>query len=239
MNVSTIFRFIVKSGMWFFLLSLLWVSYAGFVPIVFTPLMGIRMAEKVMQGEMPIFHKNWESLDNIADDMSLAAVCAEDQKFLEHEGFDFKAIEKALETNKKRKKRGKVVRGASTISQQTAKNVFLFPQRSWIRKGLEVYFTFGIEMLWSKERIMEVYLNVIEMGDGIYGAQAAAEQYYHKDATELTAAEAASIAACFPNPRKWQPVPASPYVIKRRNWILRQMAHWGGELDLEQKGAKE
>ncbi len=212
---------------------LLIILYA-FLPVPVTPLMLQRCAEQLFAGKPVTLKKDWVSMEKISENMALAAVCAEDQKFMDHEGFDFEAIEKALESNNKRKKKGKPIKGGSTISQQTAKNVFLFPQRSWIRKGLEVYFTFWIELLWSKERILEVYLNVIEMGDGIYGAQAAAQQYYHKNASELTGSEAATIAACFPNPLKYSVQKPGAYIVKRRNWIMRQMARWG-ELDFEQK----
>ena len=154
--------------------------------------------------------------------MSLAAMAAEDQKFEDHFGFDMEAIKKAEEYNAKHK--GKKVHGASTISQQTAKNVFLFPSRSWIRKGFEVYFTFLIEIFWSKERIMEVYLNVIETGDGIYGAEAAAQEYFQKPAKKLSVREAALIAAILPNPRKWSPVHPSPFVQRKSQRIIQFMS---------------
>lgn len=153
--------------------------------------------------------------------MPLAVITSEDQKFEEHFGFDLEAIEKARKYNDRHK--GKKVKGASTISQQTAKNVFLWPQRSYIRKGFEVYFTFLIELLWSKERIMEVYLNVIEMGDGVYGAEAAAQQYFGKSASDLTDGEAALIAACLPNPIRWSPARPSRYIQRKKQWIVRHM----------------
>jgi monofunctional biosynthetic peptidoglycan transglycosylase len=167
-------------------------------------------------------------MDKISEDLQLAAVCSEDQKFLDHEGFDFEAIEQAIAYNKKKngKKKAKI-RGGSTISQQCAKNVFLFPHRSWLRKGLEAYFTFWIELLWSKERILTCYLNVIEMGDGVYGAEAAAQTYFHKKALELSASESATIVACLPNPRIYHAGKPSNYILKRRNWIMRQMSQWG------------
>jgi monofunctional biosynthetic peptidoglycan transglycosylase len=147
-------------------------------------------------------------------------------------GFDFEAIEKVAKQNVKLQKRGKPIKGGSTISQQCAKNVFLFPQRSYIRKAFEVYFTFLIEIFWSKKRIMEVYLNVIEMGDGIYGAQAAAKTYFKKDAEKLTASECALIAAVLPNPRKWNAGKPTGFINKRKNWILRQMGHLRGTVQL-------
>lgn len=206
----------------------------AFLPVPLTPLMLQRCVEQAIDGRPIKMAKSWTSLEDISEDLQLAVVCAEDQKFLEHDGFDFEAIEKAIEANKKRKKKGKAVRGASTISQQVAKNTFLFPQRSWIRKGLEVYFTFLIETIWSKERIMEVYLNVAEMGEGIYGAQAASQTYFKKEARDISASQAATLAAVLPNPRVYSAATPSGYVIKRRNWIMRQMAHWG-ELDFEKE----
>jgi monofunctional biosynthetic peptidoglycan transglycosylase len=166
-------------------------------------------------------HYDWKPLSDISPNLPLAVVTAEDQKFEEHFGFDLEAIEKAVKYNKKNK--GKKVKGASTISQQTAKNVFLWQGRSWLRKGLEVYFTFLIEILWSKERIMEVYLNVIEMGPGIYGAEAAAEYYFEKTAARLSKGESALIAAILPNPIRWSARQPTPYIIRKKNWILRNM----------------
>ncbi len=190
-----------------------------FVPIPFTPLMIIRYFE-MEEGKID---KDWKSLDEIGKNMPLAVVTAEDQKFAEHFGFDMEAIEKAMKYNEKHK--GKKVKGASTISQQTAKNVFLWPGRSWIRKGLEVYFTFVIEICWSKERIIEVYLNVIEMGPGVYGAEAAAQYYFNKSSINLTKKEAAAIAAILPNPIRWSASRPTPYIIKKRNWIVRHMKY--------------
>lgn len=161
----------------------------------------------------------------ISPHLKLAVIAAEDQLFAEHNGFDWGSIQKAMQYNKKKKR----VRGASTISQQTAKNVFLWQGRSWLRKGLEVYFTFMIELLWSKERILEVYLNVIEMGVGTFGAEAAAQRYFHKPAARLTRMEAARIAACLPNPKKYKVNPASPYITRRGNWIVGQMNNLQGD----------
>ncbi len=145
---------------------------------------------------------------------------AEDQLFAEHYGFDLESIEKALEYNKRKPKK---MRGASTISQQVAKNVFLWQGRSWIRKGLEVYFTLMIETLWSKKRIIETYLNIAEMGDGVFGIQAASKKYFNKDAKYLSREEAAKIAACLPNPKRYKVKPVSPYVSFRIPWIMQQM----------------
>lgn len=190
-----------------------------FVPIPFTPLMIIRYFE-MDEGKID---KDWKSLEEIGKNMPLAVVTAEDQKFAEHFGFDLEAIEKAVKYNDKHK--GKKVKGASTISQQTAKNVFLWPGRSWIRKGLEVYFTFVIEICWSKERIIEVYLNVIEMGPGVYGSEAASQYYFNKSSSDLTKKEAATIAAILPNPIRWSASRPTPYIIKKRNWIVRHMKY--------------
>ena len=203
-----------------------------FIPVPVTPLMIIRCTEQVFSGEAPKLKKDWVPLKDMSSNLVLAVISSEDQKFAEHFGFDFEAIEKVAKQNIKLQKRGKPIKGGSTISQQCAKNVYLFPQRSYVRKALEVYFTFLIEIFWSKKRIMEVYLNVIEMGDGIYGAQAASKIYFKKDAKNLTAAEAALIAAVLPNPRKWNAGKPTGFINKRKNWILRQMGHLRGTVQL-------
>ncbi len=179
-----------------------------------TPLMVIR---KMSEGSK--IDKKWMPLDSISPYMVTAAVGGEDANFMNHSGFDFDAIENAMEKNMS----GKSVRGGSTISQQVAKNVFLWPERSWVRKGLEAYFTLLIETCWSKKRIMEVYLNVIEMGDGTYGAEAAAQFYFHKSASKLSKNEASLITACYPNPRIYFPNRPSPFVIHKQAIILRNM----------------
>lgn len=165
----------------------------------------------------------WMPIEEISPNLQLAAVCAEDQTFLNHNGFDYEAIKRAFSENKIKKR----TKGGSTISQQTAKNVFLWPQRSWLRKGFEVYFTFLIENLWSKERILEVYLNSIEMGDGIYGAEAASDYWFNKKAKDLTKQEAASIAAILPNPREFKANPRTKYLERRKTWIMKQMQDYG------------
>jgi monofunctional biosynthetic peptidoglycan transglycosylase len=167
--------------------------------------------------------------DEISYQLRLAVIASEDQIFPDHGGFDWKNIKKAMEYNKKKPGR---VRGASTISQQVAKNVFLWQGRSWIRKGLEIYFTKMIEWIWGKKRILEVYLNVIEMGKGIYGAEAAAQAYFKKPAARLTRKEAALIAACLPNPKKYTVKPLSGYVATKSGWIQRQMRHLEGDPDV-------
>ena len=162
--------------------------------------------------------------------MKLAVVASEDQVFPDHGGFDWKSIEKAMKYNQKKPNR---IRGASTISQQVAKNVFLWQGRDWVRKGLEVYFTKMIEWIWGKQRILEVYLNVIEMGKGVFGAEAAAQAYFKKPASKLTRREAALIAACLPNPKKYSVKPVSPFVAAKAGWIVRQMNNLEGDEDLQ------
>ena len=169
-------------------------------------------------------------LKEMSPHASLAVMAAEDQLFPDHNGFDIKSIKKALDSNKKKTSR---IRGASTISQQVAKNVFLWQGRSWLRKGMEVYFTFMIEMIWGKKRILEVYLNVAEMGKGIFGIEAAAQKYFKKPAKKLTRTESAKIAACLPNPKKYSVNPASNYILKRYPWVLAQMDNLRDDPDIE------
>ncbi|HEX8516039.1 MAG TPA: monofunctional biosynthetic peptidoglycan transglycosylase [Bacteroidia bacterium] len=226
-------RFLWKAAMWFFIVSIASVIILRWVPIPLTPLMIVRCIEQKADGKEMKLKKDWVPLEEISPKLQLAVVCSEDQNFVKHNGFDFKAIDKALEYNETHKR----TRGASTISQQTAKNVFLWPGRSWIRKGFEVYFTFLIECFWSKQRIMEAYLNVIEMGDGIYGAEAASQAFFKKKAENLSSSEAAAIAAVLPNPRKFNAGKPSAYVQGRRSWVLKQMGFWGGVLNYEQKEA--
>jgi len=168
--------------------------------------------------------------NEISYNLKLAVIASEDQVFPDHGGFDWKSIEKAMKYNKKKPNR---IRGASTISQQVAKNVFLWQGRDWIRKGLEVYFTKMIEWIWGKQRILDVYLNVIEMGPGLFGAEAAAQSYFKKPAKNLTRREAALMAACLPNPKKYTVRPASPYVAARAGWILQQMNNLEGDEDVQ------
>lgn len=170
-----------------------------------------------------VIKQDWVPLSKISKTLQLAVICSEDQRFIKHHGFDKKAIEKAMAEHKL----GKRLRGASTISQQTAKNVFLWPQRSWIRKGLETYFTFLIETFWSKQRILEVYLNSIEMGNGIYGAEAAAKFWFNTSASALNKDEAAAISAILPNPIRFLANPPSAYIQKRKEWIKAQMRNYG------------
>ena len=185
--------------------------------------MVIRSVEQHKKDKDIVLKHDWIAITEISKNTQLAVVCSEDQRFLNHNGFDFKAIEKAYQNNKK----GKRVKGGSTISQQTAKNVFLWPERSWLRKGLETYFTFLIEIIWGKERIIEVYLNSIEMGNGIYGIEAAAQYWFHKPASKLTEYECAAIASILPNPRSYKANPASKYIQSRKIWIVKQMRYMG------------
>ena len=203
----------------FFLLSISGVIIGRFIPPAFTPLMIMRVQEKVLSGKRPIIRKHWEPIGKISSNLALAVIASEDNRFFEHFGIDLEAIKDAEQQNRHSRRS----RGASTISQQTAKNVFLFPNHSYIRKGFEVYFTLLIEASWSKKRIMEVYLNVIEMGDGIYGAEAASQYYFHKSAAKLNRQEAALIAAVLPNPRRWRPDKPSAYILHRQSWILWNM----------------
>ena len=222
--IKKILRFIAKLIGWFFLITFFLVLIFKWLPLPFTPLMAIRYFE---HPDEEIKHY-WVPIEEISKNLQLAVICSEDQNFEDHSGFDIEAIQKAIENNKK----GKRVRGASTISQQTAKNAFLWPGRNYVRKGLEAYFTFLMELLWSKERILEVYLNSIEMGKGVYGAQAAAKSWFGKDAVNLSPNEAAAIAAILPNPREYSANPASNYIGQRKSWITQQMKYYG-EFDLD------
>ena len=217
--VSKILRFIRNLLLFFFVSTLLAVIIYRFVPVYVTPLMVIRSVQQIVSGDKPTCKHTWVSFDKISPHLPMAVIASEDNRCVEHNGFDFKEIEKAIKENEKRKRK----RGASTISQQTAKNVFLWPQSSWVRKGLEVYFTFLIETFWSKERIMTVYLNSIEMGKGIYGAQATAKYKFNTTAAKLTKGQCALIAATLPNPIRFDSAHPSSYILKRQKQILRLM----------------
>ncbi len=207
----------------FFASTILSVAVLRWVPVYFTPLMFIRVSQQIAAGEGTKLHHHWVPLEDISPSLSLAVMASEDARFLEHHGFDYKAIEHAAMRNIKHPEKRKL--GASTISQQTAKNVFLWPGRSWVRKGFEVYFTTLIELMWSKQRIMEVYLNSIEMGDGIYGADAVAEWHFNTTASKLTKAQCAMIAASLPNPRRFNSAKPSDYMLKRQKRILHEMRY--------------
>lgn len=213
----------------FFGSTILAVVTLRFMPVYFTPLMFIRVGQQITSGESIKLKHHWVSIDEMAKDMPLAVMSSEDQRFLMHHGFDFDAIQQAAKENRE----GKRKRGASTISQQTAKNVFLWPGRTWLRKGLETYFTFLIEALWSKQRIMEVYLNSIEMGNGIYGTEAVAQEHFGCKASQLTRKQCALIAATLPNPRKFNSAAPSPYMKKRQRRIVKEMNYMEKNMDAD------
>ncbi len=216
-------RIVFRIFLWFLGISIGIVVVFKFVPVPFTPLMVSRAVENKLAGKEMFCNHNWIPIENISKNLQKAVIASEDGTFLIHYGFDFTAMQKALKNNQK----GRKIKGGSTISQQTAKNVFLWQGRSYIRKGFEAYFTVLIELIWGKERIMEVYLNSIEMGNGIYGAQAAAEYWYRKDASNLTAKEAAGIAAILPNPRKYKASNSTVYINNRKDKIVRVMRYIG------------
>ncbi|MBQ9170350.1 MAG: monofunctional biosynthetic peptidoglycan transglycosylase [Bacteroidaceae bacterium] len=205
----------------FFGSTILAVLIYKWCPVYVTPLMIIRCAQQVSHGEKLRLKHHWVPLDSMSIYMPVAVMASEDQRFLDHNGFDFIEINKTLEERRS----GKRFRGGSTISQQTAKNVFLWPKASWVRKGLEAYFTVLIELIWGKERIMEVYLNSVEMGDGIYGAEAVAQQHFGRRAITLTRPNCALIAATLPNPLKFCSKEPSSYMLKRQTAIMTQMRH--------------
>ena len=205
----------------FFSSTVLVVLAYRWLPVEVTPLMVIRCAQQMQRGESPRLLHRWVPLDSMSVYMPVAVMASEDQNFLHHHGFDVNAIADAA----KERINGGRRRGGSTISQQTAKNVFLWPGRSWTRKGFEVYFTALIELLWSKQRIMEVYLNSIEMGNGIYGADAVAEYNFGKQAIDLSRSDCATIAATLPNPRELSSKHPGPYVMRRRRQILANMRY--------------
>ena len=197
------------------------------VPVPFSAVMVERQIGAWLQGDFGyIAHSDWVSMDEISPWMGLAVIAAEDQTFPDHWGFDVAAIEKALSHNERHESR---IRGASTLSQQTVKNLFLWDGRSWLRKGLEAGLTVGVETVWSKKRILTVYLNIAEFGDGVFGVEAAAQRYFGKPASRLTQSEAALLAAVLPNPLRFKAAAPSGYVRSRQAWILRQMRQLGGE----------
>ncbi len=206
-----------------FFISILYILFCKWInpPITITQLVSVLTGHGLK--------RNYVSLNNMSPNIKLAVMSAEDQLFPDHNGFDFKSIEKARKHNQK----SKSLRGASTISQQVAKNVFLWQHGGYFRKGLEVYFTFMIELLWSKKRILEMYLNVAEMGDGIFGADAASLKYFKKTSQNLSRSEAAMIAACLPNPKGYKVKPLSRHVAIRYPWIMRQMVNLEGDQDIQ------
>ncbi len=211
---------IVRWALALFFASTILVTLAyRYIPVYVTPLMCIRLVQQLANAETPRWYHKWVPLDETSPSMPVAVMASEDQRFLIHHGFDFNAIQQAAKHNKN----SQTKHGASTISQQTAKNVFLWPGRTWVRKGLEVYFTSLIEIMWSKHRIMEVYLNSIEMGDGIYGVYSVAKHHFSKAPNDLTRGECALIAVTLPNPRKFDSSQPTAYMRKRQSKIEREM----------------
>lgn len=225
------FRWLLALPFLFVLASILQVAALRFIDPPFSTFMMIRQFEAWGSGDFGFrLAHEWRDLDEISANVPVALVASEDQNFAEHFGFDLKAIEKARKNNE----RGRKVRGGSTISQQTAKNLFLWSGRSWIRKGIEAWYTVLIEAMWPKSRIIEVYANIAEFGDGVYGAQAAARTYYRKNASQLGPAEAARMAAVLPNPKRYSLAKPGPYVQRRAGAIQRQMRFIGGDGYLKQ-----
>jgi monofunctional glycosyltransferase len=222
---TVVWRFIKYFILIYFGSSLFFVILYRFVNPPVTPIMVLRCVEQLSDGKKIKMSKQWVPIERISRDLQIGAVVAEDYKFLQHHGFDFEAINKAKEFNAR--SNGDRLKGGSTISQQTAKNVFLWPSRSWLRKGLETYFTVLIEFFWPKKRIMEVYLNVIEMGDGIYGAEAASQTYFKKPAARLTRSEAALLVSIFPSPRNMDPSHPSGYMLERQEIISKYIRIFG------------
>jgi monofunctional glycosyltransferase len=208
-----------KAVKWFFILSVLSVIIFKFVPVPITPLMLTRCIDQKLEGKDMILSHDWEPIENISPNLQKAVIASEDGNFMNHFGFDFGAMQKAFKGNLK----GKRIKGGSTISQQTVKNVFLWQGRSYVRKVLEAYFTVLIEIFWSKERIMEVYLNSIEMGEGVYGAEAASQHWFKTDAKNLSKVQAASIAAILPNPRIYKATNSSSFIERRKTRIIKTM----------------
>lgn len=208
----------------------------SFLPVPFSAVMAERQISAWLTGNFGyVAHSDWVSMDEISSWMPLAVMAAEDQKFPDHWGFDMASIEKAISHNGRNETR---IRGASTLSQQTAKNLFLWDGRSWVRKGLEAGLTVGMEAVWTKRRILTVYLNIAEFGEGTFGVEAAAQRYFRKPASRLSASEAALLAAVLPNPIRFKAGAPSGYVRQRQQWILRQMRQLGGESFLAQHDLK-
>lgn len=224
-SISTIRRFILRT---LFALFVFQLAYLLLVKWVNPP---VTVTQLVSLFEGHGMKRDYVAYSQISRHAKLAVIASEDQLFPEHSGFDFTSIEKAMKYNEKHPNR---VRGASTISQQVAKNVFLWQGRTWFRKGMEVYFTFMIECLYSKQRILDLYLNVAEMGDGVFGIESAAQTYFGKPAAKLSRTEAAMIAASLPNPKVYKVKPLSRWVAKRYPWIVKQMYQLEGDPDIEQ-----
>lgn len=222
--LSSLLRRLTRALLWFAAGSALLVLLFRWVPPPGTALMVERKVASWFNGQPIDLQRDWQPWEQISDDLKVAVIAGEDQKFPEHWGFDFTAIQAALAHNE----RGGSIRGASTLSQQVAKNLFLWSGRSWLRKGLEAWFTALIEVLWSKERILEVYLNSAEWDNGVFGAQAAARHHFGVDARNLSQQQASLLAAVLPSPRKWSASRPSTYVARRAGWIRQQMRQLGG-----------
>ena len=220
---ARIFRIIAKVFLYGFFLSLLYILFCKWI----NPPVTITQIGSLFRGDG--LHRNYVNMEEMSSNAKLAVMAGEDQLFPDHNGFDFKSIQKAMKHNQK----SKSLRGASTISQQVAKNVFLWQHGGYLRKGLEIYFTFMIENVWGKKRILEMYLNVAEMGKGIFGIEAAAQHYFHKPAKNLSRKEAALIAACLPNPKGYTIKPLSAHVASRFPWIVRQMNNLEKDPDIQ------
>ncbi|WP_417661071.1 monofunctional biosynthetic peptidoglycan transglycosylase [Pseudomonas sp.] len=233
--LQTIRRILIKSLLWFTVGSALLVLVLRWVPPPGSALMVERKVQSWMDGKPIDLQRTWRPWQELPDDLKIAVIAGEDQKFADHWGFDLAAIRAAIEHNQE----GGSVRGASTLSQQVAKNLFLWSGRSWLRKGIEVWFTGLIELLWPKQRILEVYLNSVEWGDGVFGAQAAAEHHFGIGAPYLSAHQASLLAAVLPNPRQWSASRPTAYINRRANWIRRQMRQLGGSHYLNQLSASK
>ncbi|MHA3027428.1 monofunctional biosynthetic peptidoglycan transglycosylase [Chromohalobacter israelensis] len=222
-------RFLLFAMLGFVGLSVLLVLVFRVVPVFGSMVMLERKVESWVSGEPISIQQQWRPWAGLSDNAKLAVIASEDQRFPMHHGFDFSQMQKALDAWFS----GDSLRGASTISQQTAKNLFLWTDRSWVRKGLEAWFTVLIELLWPKERILEVYLNIVEWDRGVFGLEAAAQHYFGVSADRLSATQASRLAAILPNPREWSASRPSAYIVKRSQWIQRQMRQLGGSAYLE------
>lgn len=223
-KILAAFKWVVKAAVVFFIASVLLIFLMRWINPVTSSIMIQRQISTIIKGEFNFVKYNWIDYDDVSKYLPIAFVAAEDQNFPKHFGFDFKQIEKALKQNK----RGKRIRGASTITQQVAKNLFLWEGKSFVRKGIEAYFTLLIELLWSKKRILEVHMNIAEMGNNIFGVGTASWAYFKKSPAKLTLAQSALLAAILPNPNRYSAVKPSGYVRGRQNWIIRQVNSLGG-----------
>jgi len=223
-KIFSIFKWILKFAIIFFISTVLLVFVMRWINPVTSSIMVQRQISGFISGDFDLVKYRWVNYDDVSKYVPIAFVAAEDQNFPNHFGFDFKQIEKALKENK----RGKRIRGASTITQQVAKNLFLWEGKSFLRKGIEAYFTILIELLWDKKRILEVHINIVELGKDIFGVGVASLAYFKKPPSKLTLSQAALLAAVLPNPIKYSVIKPSGYVRGRQNWIIRQINSLGG-----------